>query len=192
MRPASSNSPASHAARVWLRKIADERAHVSLARFFRHVFATRAGTRRVFTPETLGEIEAAIKDVESRHSGEIRFVVETALDIDELLGGITPRERALEVFSHTRVWDTEANNGVLIYVLLADRDVEILADRGIASRVPPEEWETICHEIESHYRSGRFAQGSVAGIRSVGRLLARHFPGQNGDANELPDQPVLL
>jgi uncharacterized membrane protein len=165
---------------------------MDLIRFCRHVFATRAGTRRLFTPEALAEIEAAIKDVESRHSGEIRFVVETALDINELLGGLAPRARALQVFSHTRVWDTEANNGVLIYVLLADRDVEILADRGIASRVPPEEWETICREIESHYRAGRFAQGSVAGIRSVGQLLARHFPGQNGDANELPDQPVLL
>jgi uncharacterized membrane protein len=165
---------------------------MNLGRFCRHVFATRAATRRHFPPAALADIEAAIKDVESRHSGEIRFVVETALDINELLGGLLPRARALEVFSHTRVWDTEANNGVLIYVLLADRDVEILADRGIASRVPPQEWETICREIEAHYREGRFAQGSVAGIRSVGALLARHFPGGKADANELPDQPVLL
>jgi len=165
---------------------------MNLSRFCRHVFSTRAATRRHFSPAALAEIESAIKDVESRHSGEIRFVVETALDINELLNGLAPRARALEVFSHTRVWDTEANNGVLIYVLLADRDVEILADRGIASRVPPQEWETICREIESHYREGRFAQGSVAGIRSVGALLARHFPGDKGDANELPDQPVLL
>jgi uncharacterized membrane protein len=165
---------------------------MNLSRFCRHVFATRAGTRRVFTPQALAEIEAAIKDVESRHSGEIRFVVETALDVNELLADIAPRARALEVFGHTRVWDTEANNGVLIYVLLADRDVEILADRGIASRVPPAEWETICREIEAHYRAGRFAQGSVAGVRSVGQLLARHFPNDRGDANELPDQPILL
>jgi uncharacterized membrane protein len=165
---------------------------MNIGRFCRHVFSTRAATRRHFTPAALAEIEAAIKDVELRHSGEIRFVVETALDINELLADVGPRARALEVFSHTRVWDTEANNGVLIYVLLADRDVEILADRGIASRVPPAEWEAICHEIEAHYREGRFAQGSVAGVRSVGRLLARHFPGDRGDANELPDQPVLL
>ncbi len=90
---------------------------------------------------------------------------------------LAPRARALQVFSHTRVWDTEANNGVLIYVLLADRDVEILADRGIASRVPPQEWETICREIEAHYREGRFAQGSVAGIRSVGAASGPSFPG---------------
>jgi uncharacterized membrane protein len=165
---------------------------MNFSRLFRHLFATRAGARRRFTPAALAEIEAAVHDVESRHSGEIRFVVEAALDIDELTGGITPRERAIEVFSHLRVWDTEANNGVLIYVLLADRDVEILADRGLAARVPQDEWETICREIEAHYREGRFAQGSVAGIRSVGRLLERHFPGHGPDANELPNQPVLL
>lgn len=165
---------------------------LGFGRLMRHLFATRAGARRRFPPAVLEEIEAAIHEVEGRHSGEIRFVVETSLDIDELIAGVTPRDRALEVFSLLRVWDTEANNGVLIYVLLADHDVEILADRGIASRVPHEEWETICHEIEAHYREGRFAQGSVAGIRSVGRLLARHFPGRGPDANELPNQPVLL
>jgi uncharacterized membrane protein len=165
---------------------------LGIRRLMRHVFATRAAARRRFTPAALAEIEAAVHEVESRHSGEIRFVVETSLDVDELVSGITPRERALEVFSHLRVWDTEANNGVLIYVLLADRDVEILADRGLAARVPHEEWETICREIEAHFREGRFAQGSVAGIRSVGRLLERHFPGTGGDANELPNQPVLL
>jgi uncharacterized membrane protein len=162
------------------------------ARLLRHVFATRAGARRCFPPAALAEIEAAIHEVEGRHSGEIRFVVETSLDIDELIAGVTPRQRALEVFSHLGVWDTERNNGVLIYVLLADHDVEILADRGIAARVPQEEWETICHEIEAHFREGRFAQGSVAGIRSVGRLLEKHFPGSGPDANELPNQPVLL
>ena len=165
---------------------------VSLTRFCKHVFATRAGARQRFTPAVLAEIEAAVKEVELKHSGEICFVVETALDVNDLVRGLEPRARAIEVFSHARVWDTEANNGVLIYVLLADRDVEILADRGLAARVPPEEWETICREIEAHYREGRFAQGSVAGVRSVGRLLARHFPGDRGDANELPDQPVLL
>jgi uncharacterized membrane protein len=165
---------------------------VNFTRLMRHVFATRAAARRHFTPQVLTEVEAAIHEVEARHSGEIRFVVETALDVDELFGGVTPRARALEVFSHLGVWDTEANNGVLIYVLLADHDVEILADRGIASRVSQEEWETVCREIEAHYREGRFAQGSVAGVRGVGRLLEKHFPGRGPDANELPNQPVLL
>jgi uncharacterized membrane protein len=165
---------------------------MSLGRAFRHLFATRWRTRQYFTSAVLTEIEAVVVEVESRHSGEIRFVVETALDVDELWRKVPPRIRALEVFSHLGVWDTAANNGVLIYVLFADRDVEVVADRGIAARVPPESWEQVCREIEAHYREGRFAQGSVAGIRSVGKLLAEHFPGQGADANELPDRPVLL
>ena len=165
---------------------------MNFRRLFRHLFSTRSAMRVNFNEAALSEIELAIQEVESRISGEVRFVVEAALDVDDLFVDTTPRARALTVFSHLGVWDTEANNGVLIYVLLADRDVEILADRGIASRVPPQEWETICREIEAHYRAGRFAQGSVAGVRSVGQLLARHFPGDRGDANELPDQPVLL
>jgi uncharacterized membrane protein len=148
--------------------------------------------RKHFSDSALAEIEAAIRDVESRHSGEIRFVVETALDGEELWRGLAPRARALEVFSHLGVWDTANNNGVLIYVLFADRDVEIVADRGIAARVTQAEWEQVCREIEAHYREGRFAQGSVAGIRAVGRLLEQHFPGQSADADELPNQPVLL
>lgn len=165
---------------------------MNLARLFRHLFATRRGARRCFPLSMLAEIESAIHDVESRHSGEIRFVVETALDPAELWRGVTPRERGVQLFSELRVWDTQNNNGVLIYVLLADHDVEILADRGIAARVPQAQWEEVCHEIEQHYRAGRFGQGSVAGVRAVGRLLAHHFPGAGGDANELPNQPVLL
>jgi len=161
-------------------------------RLFRHVFSTRAAMRKRFNDAALSEIELAIQDVESRISGEVRFVVEAALDIDDLYAGTTPRARALAAFSHLGVWDTEANNGVLIYVLLADRDVEIVADRGIARRVTQDEWDAVCREIEAHYRQGRFAQGSVAGIRSVGRLLEKHFPDQQPDANELPNQPVLL
>ena len=165
---------------------------MSLGRALRHLFATRWRTRQYFTPAVLSEIEAAIVEVESGHSGEIRFVIETALDVDELWHQVPPRLRALEVFSRLGVWDTGANNGVLIYVLFADRDVEVVADRGITARVPQEAWEQVCREIEAHYREGRFAQGSVAGIRSVGKLLAQHFPGQGADANELPDRPVLL
>jgi uncharacterized membrane protein len=165
---------------------------MSFARVLKHLFATRWRVRQHFTPVVLAEIEAAIRDVESRHSGEIRFVVEAALDGEELWRDRPPRARALSVFSHLGVWDTENNNGVLIYVLFADRDVEIVADRGIAARVTPQDWEHVCREIEAHYREGRFAQGSVAGIRAVGTLLERHFPGRGADADELPNEPVLL
>jgi uncharacterized membrane protein len=165
---------------------------MNLVRILRHLFATRWRVRRHFTPTALAEIEAAIKDVESRHSGEIRFVVETALDGEELWRGLTPRQRAMNVFSQLGVWDTANNNGVLIYVLFADRDVEIVADRGIAQQVTTADWEQVCREIEAHYREGRFAQGSVAGIRAIGQLLERHFPGRGADADELPDAPVLM
>jgi uncharacterized membrane protein len=165
---------------------------MKFSRILRHLFATRWQTRRKFTPEVLAEIERVIHEVEAKHSGEVRFVVETALDLPELLQDLPPRRRAVELFGQLGVWDTAENNGVLIYVLLADRDVEILADRGIAAKVPQHDWEQVCRDIEGHYRAGRFGQGSIAGIRDVGRLLARHFPNARGDANELPNQPVLL
>src|SRR6266571_1968737 len=108
---------------------------MNASRFVRHIFFTRWVTRRYFTPQVLGDIEAAIREVEREHAGEIRFVVETALDMAELVQDIAPRQRALQIFGQLGVWDTEHNNGVLIYLLLADRIVEIVADRGIAGRI---------------------------------------------------------
>ena len=165
---------------------------MSVARHLRHLFATRAGTRRRFTDAVDGTIESAIRAAEKRMSGEIRFVIETALDLPEIWAGITPRERALQVFSQLRVWDTELRNGVLIYVLAADRDVEIVADRGAATRITPIEWESACRLIEDHFRAGRFQEGSVAGVEAVGKLLEREFPVRPGDRDELPNQPTLL
>jgi len=165
---------------------------MNVTRFLRHIFFTRWTMRRHFTPKVLADIEAAIRDAESRHAGEIRFVVETALDLAELVQDVAPRRRAMQVFGQLGVWDTAQNNGVLIYLLLADHIVEIIADRGIAARVTQSEWDGLCREMERHYRDGRFADGSVAGVRGVGKLLSRHFPGKGGDADELPNQPVLL
>jgi len=165
---------------------------MSVARTFRHLFATRAGTRRRFTDAVDATIESAIRGAEKRTSGEIRFVIETALDIPELWAGLAPRERALQVFSHLRVWDTELRNGVLIYVLAADRDVEIVADRSAAARISAVEWESACRLIEDHFRAGRFQQGAVAGVEAVGGLLEREFPARAGDRDELPNQPTLL
>jgi uncharacterized membrane protein len=160
-------------------------------RFVRHLFFTRWMTRRHFPPQVLGQIETAIREIEAMHGGEIRFVVETALDLVELVEDIGPRQRALQVFGQLGVWDTEHNNGVLIYLLLADHRVEIVADRGIAGRIAQSEWDGVCREMERHFREQRFAEGSVAGIQGVGRLLSRHFPGR-APADELPNQPVLL
>jgi uncharacterized membrane protein len=158
----------------------------------RHLFATRWGTRRRFTAAVLARIETALKSIEAEHAGELRFAIETAFDLPELCYGVTPRERALQVFGHLGVWDTAGNNGVLIYVLMADHDVEIVADRAIAARVPQAEWDAVCRDMELHFRAGRFAEGAESGIAGVGRLLSQHFPGQSGDRDELPNRPVLL
>jgi uncharacterized membrane protein len=165
---------------------------MSPGRAFRHLFASRWGTRRRFTAEVRARIEAAIATHERRHAGEIRFAIETAFDLPDLWYGTTPRERALVVFGHLGVWDTDGNNGVLIYVLMADRDVEIVADRAIAARVPQADWYAVCRDMEGHFRAGRYAEGAEAGIAGVGTLLERHFPGQDCDRNQQVDAPVLL
>jgi len=140
----------------------------------------------------LARVEQRIAESERRHSGEIRVCVEAGLPLSYLWRRAPARERALSMFGKLRVWDTEANNGVLIYLLLAERTIEIVADRGIASRVSSDEWETVCRTMEQHFREGRFPEGAVAGIESVGALLARHFPSEGGDRNEQPNRPVLL
>ena len=132
---------------------------MQFTRALKHLFSARALTRARFPASLEQEISAAIEHAEGRSSGEIRFAIETALDIEDLWAGIEPRERALRVFSQLRVWDTELRNGVLIYVLVADRDVEIVADRGAADRISPIEWEAACRLMESHFRAGRFGKG---------------------------------
>jgi uncharacterized membrane protein len=148
--------------------------------------------RRAFPPRAMQAIEAAISAAEKTHHGEIRFAVEAGLDLGLMLRGQSVRERAIEVFSALRVWDTERNNGVLIYLLLAEHDVEIVADRGIHAQVGDQAWGAICHEMEGLFRQRRFEEGVIAGIRAVSELLARHYPRDNADVNELPDAPVVL
>jgi uncharacterized membrane protein len=163
-----------------------------LTRIARHLTTSVWRTRALFTAEVLAEIEAAIAAAEAQHAGEIRFVIETALPLRMLWHGVSPRARALELFAHLHVWDTHANNGVLIYVLRADRAVEIIADRGINARVSEQEWLLVCREVESHYRAGRYLEGSRAAVAGVARLLAQHFPASRASGNELPNQPILL
>ncbi len=148
--------------------------------------------RRVFPAESLDAIDRAIKASEAGHVGEIRFAVEGALDIAPLFRGQSARERAIDVFSLLRIWDTERNNGVLIYLLLADRDVEIVADRGIHAKVGAQEWEKICRAMETAFRQEDFEGGVIRGIQEVTRHMARHFPAVGDDRNELPDKPVVL
>ena len=165
---------------------------MNLKRIMRHLSSGRAAVRRAFPQRALDAIECAIRETEARHDGQIRFAVEAALDLSPLLAGQTAQQRAVEVFSELRVWDTEHNNGVLIYLLLADRDVEIVADRGIHAKLGTETWEAICREMEAAFRNGQFEAGVLSGIHAVGEHLARHFPARSGKSNEMPDRPVVL
>jgi len=164
---------------------------MKVRRVLRNLLTPPWAARRRFDAGVLDAVEAAIRASESRHTGEIAFAVEGALEPRDLWRGTSVRERAIEVFSELRVWDTAENDGVLIFVLLAERDVEIVADRGAAARIPPESWERVCRAMEEHFRAGRFQEGALAGVHGVGELLARHFPRAGGDANELGDRPVV-
>lgn len=165
---------------------------MNLKRVMKHLSSGRATVHRVFPARALAEVERAINASEARHDGQIRFAVEAALELTPLLAGQTAQQRAVEVFSQLRVWDTEHNNGVLIYLLLADHDVEIVADRGIHARLGQPVWEAICHEMEAAFRAGHFEAGVLAGIYAVSEHLARHFPPRSGKPNEMPDSPVVL
>ncbi len=165
---------------------------MNLGRVFQHLFTGRGAVRRAFPDSTLDAIERAVRAAEATHSGQIRVVIEASLDGPRLWADETARERAIEIFSLMRVWDTEHNNGVLIYLLMADRDVEIIADRGIHAKCGADAWEAVCREMEQHFREGRFEAGALAGIGAVGGHLARHYPGSGTRGNELPDRPVVL
>jgi uncharacterized membrane protein len=165
---------------------------MDIARMARHCFTTHRKVASAFPQAALDAIEAAIKASEAAQDGEIRFAVEGALDGEPLFRGQKTRERAIEVFSRLRVWDTEHNNGLLIYLLLADRAVEIVADRGIHSRIGDEEWGRVCGEMETAFARSDFEGGVVRGVQAVTRHLAQHFPARPGKRNELPDRPRVL
>ena len=165
---------------------------MDIRRIGRHLIEHHWRVRRLFPPPVLARIEQAIKTGEATHSGQVRFVVEGALDGAPLFRNQPARERALDIFAHLRIWDTAHNNGVLIYLLLADRDVEIVADRGIDAKVGAEGWENICRAMETDFRAGNFERGAINGIEAVSRELARHFPPHGRGPNELPDKPVVM
>ena len=161
-------------------------------RWLQHLTTTHFALRRCFPAKTLAAIEAAITASEREHRAEIRCAVETALPVGLLLRGVTSAERALEVFGRLTVWDTAENNGVLLYVLLAERNIEIVADRGFAGLVTPAEWESICTAMEAAFGAGQYAAGTLEALGRISTLATRHFPPVGVDRNELPDRPLLL
>jgi uncharacterized membrane protein len=163
-----------------------------LRRWLQHLTTTHLALRRCFPPGTLAAIDAAITASERHHRAEIRCAVETALTVGHLFRGVDSAARAAEVFSGLGVWDTAENNGVLLYVLLAERNIEIVADRGFAGRVTAAEWESICAGMEVAFRAGRYEAGTLAALDRIGILASQHFPSRGEGHNELPDRTVLL
>ena len=165
---------------------------MNFGRIFRHLLMPHWMVTRAFPRSTLNSVEKAVRASEHQHDGELRFAVEGALHPLPLLRGQTVRARALEVFSDLRVWDTEHNSGVLIYVQFADRRIEIVADRGISARVEQAEWDAICRGMEARFRQSRHEAAALEAIEAITRLLTRHFPGRRDKPDELPDRPVVL
>ena len=165
---------------------------VDFKRWFKHLFMPPWALRRAFSQATLDVIEAAIRTSETSHNGEIRFAIENTLAASSVWGGMTGRERAVEVFSNLRVWDTEHNSGVLIYLLLADRDIEIIADRGIAAHVAPSVWEEVAQTMEAAFRLGEYERGALESIEQISALLAAHCPPAGHNPDELANRPVII
>jgi uncharacterized membrane protein len=165
---------------------------VAFKRWLIHAFMPPRQWRRAFPSVVLKAIDAAIRQSERRHRGELRFAIENTLAPSWAWHGMSARRRAIEVFSNLRVWDTEENSGVLIYVLLADREVHIVADRGIAKRVPQDEWDAVAKLMENAFRLGNFRRGALEGIELISTLLATHFPADADNPNELADKPFIV
>ena len=164
-----------------------------LSRLLKHRWFDETDTRRALSPDALARIEARVAASEQRHSGEIRVSVEAGLPLSYLWQGLQARDRAVTLFGKLRVWDTEHNNGVLIYLLLADRAIEIVADRGLNQHISPAQWQALIAPMRAAFGQGRFEAGLLQAIETIDGLLARHFALAPGQANpdELPNRPDL-
>jgi uncharacterized membrane protein len=164
-----------------------------LKRILRHRWLDESDTRRAIPPALLETLAAYVADSERRHTGEIRIYVEAGLPLSYLWRDAPPRERAVALFGKLGVWDTEQNNGVLIYLLLAEHAIEVVADRGLSAHVPAQHWQQIVQGMGEAFRAGRYEEGLKQAVDAVSALLVRHFPAAPGaaNANELPDEPVL-
>lgn len=163
-------------------------------RLLKHRLWDEADARRALPPQVLERLQAHVAASEARHRGEIRLCAEASLPLSYLWRHASARERALALFGKLRVWDTEHNNGVLIYLLLVERRIEIIADRGLTRRVGPDVWNALLARMRQDFREGDFETGLKRAVDEVGDLLTQHFPPTPGEhrSNELPDEPALL
>jgi uncharacterized membrane protein len=164
----------------------------TFTRLFRHLFTTSAAGRRAFPPATLKAVAEAIAGGEKRHRAELRLIVEASMPAQAVLAGISPRERARELFAHYRIWDTEENCGVLVYVNLADRQVEIVADRGVGRTIKAGEWQDICRRMTRGFAENNFHDSTLTALEQLNALLQAHYPDDGSVQNQLPNEPVVL
>jgi uncharacterized membrane protein len=163
-----------------------------LKRLAKHLFIWPGIVKQYFPKESMQRIEHAIAASERTHFGEICFVVESNLHVFDVFRKVSAKKRAIEIFSKFHVWDTAQNNGVLIYLLLADHDFEILADRGIHRHVGNDGWEKISREMEKHFKRGDFELGVLYGITEITKHLDVHFPSDKENVNELSNAPIVI
>lgn len=168
----------------------------TMKRFFQNLywqplFFARWRMHRMILTAAMGRVEAEISRSEEAHGAELCLVVETALPLSLVIAGVEARERAEQLFAYHGVWDTAENTGVLLYLLLSERRIEIVADRGISAKVPQADWEAICREMELNFAAGRFEQGLTEGVRAITKLIEPHVQRGQGDLNELPNKPLV-
>ncbi|SDX58082.1 TLP18.3, Psb32 and MOLO-1 founding protein of phosphatase [Collimonas sp. OK242] len=164
----------------------------TLQRIWRHLLTTRRGAQRAFTAATLKAIQQKIAEGEVTHRAEVKMIVEGSLSLPAVLNGVTSRNRAHELFAHYRIWDTEENVGVLLYVNLADHKVEIIVDRAIGRATKPAEWQAVCKTMTREFANGAFHDSTLAALEQMNALLTQHFPDQGREKNELSDKPLVL
>lgn len=164
-----------------------------LQRLFRHRWVDDGDTARAVPPALSERLAQHVAASERLHTGEIRIYIEAGLPASYIWRDATPRERAIAMFGKLRVWDTEQNNGVLIYLLLAEHAIEIVADRGLSRHVPDAQWQEVVRHMGEQFRAGRYEEGLKQAVDEVTALLVKHFPAAAGagNENELPDHPVL-
>lgn len=164
----------------------------TLSRLIRHVGTTNAVGRRAFPVATLKAIEEAITEGERRHRAEVRVIIEPALGAQAVLRGMTPRDRARELFAHYGIWDTEENCGVLVYIDLADHQVEIVADRGVGRVIGAKEWHAVCRIMTQGFARGAYHDSVLAALSELNALLQQHYPDDGSKRNQLSNKPVML
>ena len=163
-----------------------------MRRLIKNVITTDLSVRRAFPPATLAEIESLVRESESKHNGQIRVAVEGGMPLSLLVKGRSARDRAVQLFAELGVWDTEQNCGVLIYLLMSERQIEIVADRGVSKVVTPERWLAICSLIEKNFKSSHYLEGVRDAIEATTEILAEHFPPHGPSPDELSNRPIML